>query len=544
MALVAGLCGSAAAIAGSSSDCPDTDHGIIQLDHTNTNGVIFPGRHGFIAAAAHTIDADAVLAGRSELNRNCTRHVVPAHPGDSIWFAFAVSAERSLETNWVLALDEPQIATMIVHEQLPNGVVRVKRNGHTIPDEARDMQLVSPVVGLAPATSGITRYAVRIDTGGAPLATLRLSSLTNLQNRQITQLVMICTFLGFLAAIALYNLNLFFNLRIAAAPFYILYIIFIGIHSAAYEGLFFWITPWAWPEVGTERLVEAFCAGAALWLTQFARHLLRLPSVWPTGDRIAKFVIIALVPLLALALIKPAEWSWPLHLHYVVGLLTLAVLAHVRAKQGDEAAKFYQLGLLVFFLGIAVNTTLFLVPPLLHDPSTADLLADYGVQSAMFYLGVCGEAVLMSFAVLAHVRQRRAEALQAAADGRQPGTAPFDDKARKFLDALNETVSDNIADAQFDVSALAGHMATSERTLRRRLHETVGKTPAEYIRDCRMAHARKLIRGDAYGTVAEVARAVGLGHAGHFARLYKQTFGISPKDDLATPSSSAIARGQ
>lgn len=116
-------------------------------------------------------------------------------------------------------------------------------------------------------------------------------------------------------------------------------------------------------------------------------------------------------------------------------------------------------------------------------------------------------------------------------DGVRDRALELDDTDRRFMDAFALAVTEHIMDRDLDVKHLADYLAMSERTLRRRVNDVCATTPAQYIRDQRLEHARTLLRNDTYGTVAEVALAVGFAHAGHFARLYKAAHGISPKDE-------------
>ena len=104
-----------------------------------------------------------------------------------------------------------------------------------------------------------------------------------------------------------------------------------------------------------------------------------------------------------------------------------------------------------------------------------------------------------------------------------------------------------MGERDLDVEHLARYLATSERTLRRRVKNICGTTPAQFIRPRRLERARTMLRNETYGTVAEVSLAVGLAHAGHFARLYKDAFGSTPSEEAqradASPSASVDEEG-
>jgi AraC-like DNA-binding protein/quercetin dioxygenase-like cupin family protein len=77
------------------------------------------------------------------------------------------------------------------------------------------------------------------------------------------------------------------------------------------------------------------------------------------------------------------------------------------------------------------------------------------------------------------------------------------------------------------VKEIADHVGVSERTLRRRFQETMGKSLLEEIRQRRMMlAAHRLLMG--FG-VQEVSDYIGLSDPAQFTRSFKQVFNVSPK---------------
>jgi signal transduction histidine kinase/DNA-binding response OmpR family regulator/streptogramin lyase len=101
-----------------------------------------------------------------------------------------------------------------------------------------------------------------------------------------------------------------------------------------------------------------------------------------------------------------------------------------------------------------------------------------------------------------------------------------------FVERMRGVVGTHMGEHQFGVSRLAEDLELSERQLYRRVKDTVGLTPAGYIRMMRLERAAHLLRQDA-GRVSEVAYVVGFRSAKHFSRLFRQTFGHPPSDEAA-----------
>jgi signal transduction histidine kinase/DNA-binding NarL/FixJ family response regulator len=91
-------------------------------------------------------------------------------------------------------------------------------------------------------------------------------------------------------------------------------------------------------------------------------------------------------------------------------------------------------------------------------------------------------------------------------------------------------VLEHLANEQFGPPELARLLAVSERTLYRRLGEWAGLTPAAWLRELRLDRARQLFEAGHFGSVPEVADAVGFASAKHFSNVYAERFGRRPND--------------
>ncbi|WP_298821886.1 helix-turn-helix domain-containing protein, partial [uncultured Roseibium sp.] len=79
---------------------------------------------------------------------------------------------------------------------------------------------------------------------------------------------------------------------------------------------------------------------------------------------------------------------------------------------------------------------------------------------------------------------------------------------------------------------LAAALATSEKTLGRRIKKVNGLTSAAFIRSVRLKQARDLILMRQHNTIAEIAHASGFSSISHFSKMYRQAFNESPGDAL------------
>ncbi|WP_309937667.1 response regulator transcription factor [Variovorax atrisoli] len=142
------------------------------------------------------------------------------------------------------------------------------------------------------------------------------------------------------------------------------------------------------------------------------------------------------------------------------------------------------------------------------------------------------EDVLMRVAVhLALARRERAvqhNVVESAArveanDETQSTVAGADDVLAQAVLKIVEADLSNIP----NLPALAAQVGTHEKRLSRAFRAYTGKAVFEFVRDARLAHARRLLLESAL-TVSEVAMAVGYSNAANFATSFRARFGATP----------------
>ncbi|GAA3102799.1 GlxA family transcriptional regulator [Nonomuraea salmonea] len=82
-------------------------------------------------------------------------------------------------------------------------------------------------------------------------------------------------------------------------------------------------------------------------------------------------------------------------------------------------------------------------------------------------------------------------------------------------------------DAPLDLAALAGHARMSVRTFTRRFREETGQSPAKWLTEQRIRHARRLLETTDLG-VEEVARRAGFGTAVSLRQHLHTAVGVAP----------------
>ena len=128
-----------------------------------------------------------------------------------------------------------------------------------------------------------------------------------------------------------------------------------------------------------------------------------------------------------------------------------------------------------------------------------------------------------------HARRRHEETMRLEGLG-----VAVEEDTVPFLEEAAQAIEEHLSDPDFTVDRLAEEVALSRRQLTRRLKETVGETPAAFIRARRLERAKTLLAGKAE-TIGEVAYAVGFRSPSHFTQVFQEEVGPTPSDYQAEP---------
>lgn len=104
---------------------------------------------------------------------------------------------------------------------------------------------------------------------------------------------------------------------------------------------------------------------------------------------------------------------------------------------------------------------------------------------------------------------------------------------KPLKERIEEAISENLTDPEFEVSDLATETALSASQLRRRMKEIYDYTPVQLIRRRRLEAGARLLRERSEATIGEVAYAVGFNSQSYFSRSFRDEFGTSPSQHRA-----------
>lgn len=110
---------------------------------------------------------------------------------------------------------------------------------------------------------------------------------------------------------------------------------------------------------------------------------------------------------------------------------------------------------------------------------------------------------------------------------------PADDERRQlndlFLNRMETILELHMPDPDFSVEDMAREMAMSRAVFFKRAKEITGNTPYKIMTSIRLRKAAELLSRRT-NAINEVSRMVGIKDTSHFIRLFKDTFGLTPKE--------------
>lgn len=111
-----------------------------------------------------------------------------------------------------------------------------------------------------------------------------------------------------------------------------------------------------------------------------------------------------------------------------------------------------------------------------------------------------------------------------------------EDKA--FMDRFMAYVEQNIGNSDASLDDMAEATATSRSSLNRKTKTLLGVTPADFLKEARLKHAAQLLRTTTE-TQAQVAYMCGFSDPKYFAKCFKASYGVTPKEYRNPDSASA-----
>lgn len=105
----------------------------------------------------------------------------------------------------------------------------------------------------------------------------------------------------------------------------------------------------------------------------------------------------------------------------------------------------------------------------------------------------------------------------------------LDDEKEQFKMQLRQLIEDNFSNPDLSVDFFCQQLFMGKTKLWQKVKDCCGESLAEYVRNIRLEKAASLLRESTFN-IGEIKYEVGYTNSSHFARSFKQKFGVSPSD--------------
>ncbi|WP_199823866.1 7TM-DISM domain-containing protein [Labrenzia sp. OB1] len=498
---------------------------------------------------------------------DCTAKAQSPFPDQALWLRFTVQNPHDSPKQWVVAFAETIHDDLTLYEQRQNDIVLVARDGRSVASSERASRTIKPGLPLAVEPGENRAFYLRIAGTVEPTVTPVIATPNLFSDWSTSVMISTALFLSFVLSIIVISLIIFRQVETRFYKYYALYLTCILIFSFLYDG---WLKHIFCIHVPVKFLSPFmfFLTGVGVFaIIQYCRILLEIDARNSRFRFLFTLLVVAAVITTGLAVLDPWTLALPLHLSYVLNPIVLLFVSLFMIKEGVPQAKPIAFALLIFAFGLVLAVYYFIFPLEITRATFAYELLLQNPVAWGYYVAVVGETTFMMIAISVMVKAMQKQKLAAMMEAHtlrgdvtvqaealknsgarldaletilteDPNKKLLPPAEKQFLERVTECLLANVSDENFGVKELATVLATSERTLARRLKKTQGQTSAAFIRSVRLNFARDQILMRQHTTIAEAARSAGFSSVSHFSKMYRQEFNETPSGALKNAMNS------
>ncbi|MHA6260485.1 ATP-binding protein [Sporosarcina sp. CAU 1771] len=316
------------------------------------------------------------------------------------WIRFSVD-NRSIQRDWLLELAFPIIYEIDIFSEDESGITELQSAGSNHPFTEKEIEHRNFVFNLAVDHGKQKTYYVRVLGPGAMHPPINIWNSNSFIEKTQMEFSLLGFFYGMISVMILYNLFLYFSLRISSYLYYVLVITSTLLGQLATNGLAFqylWPNSPSWNVIATPFLVSVAC----IFILLFTRSFLDTDRYYYRFKMISYVLMSLNVVVIMVLFISPIAALNIMLLSTLSTFFMVLSVAFICLKRGARQARFFIVGWLFFLIGVFVT--------ILERASVIpySILTDYAGQATLAI-----EVVLLSLALADKINIMRAEKEQA-----------------------------------------------------------------------------------------------------------------------------------
>lgn len=337
------------------------------------------------------------------------------------WLRFDLTNDSEVE-EWLLELAFPLINEIRIYSKDEAGLEELYVGGANYPFHEREIKHRHFIYKIHIPSESVKTFFIGVHSSGDLHPPIRIWKKDAFLEKTQEEFVMLGLFYGMILIMIIYNLFLYFSLRMKSYLYYVCVITCTLIAQVSINGM---IYPYIWPNtpIWNAMSTPMWVSFACIFILLFTRSFLGTDTHVPKFKRIS-YLLMAINGLVIVAL--PFSLILALNI-MLIGTIstffTVLLVAFISLKRGARQARFFLAGWIVFLVGVSITILerAALIP--------FSLVTDYAGQTT-----VVMEVALLSLALADKINIMRSEKQEAEQKALESEVL---EKANKGLEVLN-----------------------------------------------------------------------------------------------------------
>ncbi|AHM59179.1 multi-sensor signal transduction multi-kinase [Flammeovirgaceae bacterium 311] len=322
---------------------------------------------------------------------------------NTLWFRIQLQDAAVTPKEFLLEIAYPALDSILLYQQSSSGTWVSRLSGEVLPFSQRRGYYHNFLFPISLQQQGINTFYFRVATEGAMTFPVYVKEASYLQQEIPSSYFKYGLFYGALFLILLYNLFLFFSLRLKHYLYYCLFI-FFSIVSQAY--LYGHGQQFIWQHGGfNNNLISGFSLYLAIgFALTFTISFIRTRRFVSKLHRVMYYYTYFVFGLGFLNLCGLYRFVSPLiPAVYMLAVIMIVVAAAIAWRKGQATARLFLLAWLVFLVGIFA-----------YSLQSMGLFGNLETATTLVMVGSVAEALLLSLALADRIRQYRLDRQKAS----------------------------------------------------------------------------------------------------------------------------------
>jgi signal transduction histidine kinase len=315
---------------------------------------------------------------------------------DTYWFRIQLHDSLLTPRSFLFEIAYAALDSIYLYQQNSSGAWEARLTGEVFPFSDRQMHHHHFLFPVKLAQGGLNTFFFRVSSEGAMTFPVYITETAYLQQEIAFTYFKYGLYYGALFLILLYNLFLFFSLRLKPYLYYCLFIFFSIISQAFLYGHF---QQFIWQNAGfTNNMLSGFTLYMAVgFALKFTVSFIRTRRFIPLLHRIIHYYTYAVFGLGFLNLFGLYRYLAPvIPAVYILAVILIIIAAAIAWHKGQATARLFLLAWLVFLIGVFA-----------YSLQSLGVYGDLETATSLVILGSVAEALLLSLALADRIRQYR-----------------------------------------------------------------------------------------------------------------------------------------